>query len=153
MKAVFSSIKHDPDNGDWGDCHRACVASLLELPIEEVPHCWDGYDGSSSEMEIGRRNDWMTEFLLSKGFILHSFYADGGEISLDEMIDMFSDSNPGVYFLLSGESATGNDHAVICRNGVIEHNPTPGSDLVGPMSHWGYWLIETLGSSVGYKAE
>ena len=29
---------HDPENGSVGDCWRACIAGLLGLPIEEVPH-------------------------------------------------------------------------------------------------------------------
>lgn len=24
---------HDPLNGVWGNCHSACMASILELPI------------------------------------------------------------------------------------------------------------------------
>lgn len=31
-------VKHDPDNGTWGDCTRACVASIFDLPAHEVPH-------------------------------------------------------------------------------------------------------------------
>jgi hypothetical protein len=30
--------RHDPDNGTFGDCHRCCVAAILDLAPEEVPH-------------------------------------------------------------------------------------------------------------------
>jgi len=38
VKPVKQTIIHNPDNGMYGDCFRACVASLLEKPIEKVPH-------------------------------------------------------------------------------------------------------------------
>ena len=30
-------LDHDPARGRFGDCLRACVASVLELPYEAVP--------------------------------------------------------------------------------------------------------------------
>lgn len=33
-----SIIDHDPAQGRYGDCFRACVASLFHCEIKEVPH-------------------------------------------------------------------------------------------------------------------
>ena len=38
MIPVYSTVPHKPEEGLYGDCHRACVASVLELPSEAVPH-------------------------------------------------------------------------------------------------------------------
>lgn len=29
---------HDPNSGTVGDCWRACIAGILSLPLEDVPH-------------------------------------------------------------------------------------------------------------------
>ena len=31
-------IKHDPENGMYGDCQRTCIAVILDLHPSEVPH-------------------------------------------------------------------------------------------------------------------
>ena len=42
MKPVKQLFHHDPANGVWGDCFRAVIASVLSLPVEAVPHFFDG---------------------------------------------------------------------------------------------------------------
>lgn len=37
MIKVQQTIEHDPDNGKWGNCFSAVLASLLHLPIEDIP--------------------------------------------------------------------------------------------------------------------
>lgn len=33
MIKVYQECIHAPHLGSWGDCHRACIASILELPL------------------------------------------------------------------------------------------------------------------------
>ena len=38
---IFHSqlIKHDPDNGQWGDCFRTCIACIFNVHnVTDVPH-------------------------------------------------------------------------------------------------------------------
>ena len=46
MHRVTQSILHGDPSGRPGDCLRAAVASLLELPLDSVPHFieWDDWD-------------------------------------------------------------------------------------------------------------
>ena len=148
MEPRYSMTPHNPPES-WGDCHRACVASIVEVAPWEVPHIWEGYDGTDDQIEVGRRNDILNNWLLDRGFILHNFYVHGTH-PVEELIDNISEANPGVYWILSGWSSNGANHAVICRNGEVVHNPTPGSEIDGPMDD-GTWLIEMLGSTVGFK--
>lgn len=67
MKPAFSAISTNPGLGTYGDCARACVASIFELPIEWVPHfCERGeeppIDGQAPW--VGRLRAWALE----KGF-------------------------------------------------------------------------------------
>ena len=34
---VKQTIEHDPESGNWGNCFSAVLASLLDIPIEDVP--------------------------------------------------------------------------------------------------------------------
>jgi hypothetical protein len=45
MMPVEMIVDHCPEEGRYGDCFRACVASLMELPAEAVPHFCDGNPG------------------------------------------------------------------------------------------------------------
>lgn len=38
MKPVDQEFLHDAKNNVIGDCFRACIASILEVPIDAVPH-------------------------------------------------------------------------------------------------------------------
>jgi hypothetical protein len=103
-----------------GDCMRASVASLLDLPIEAVPH-----------------------FLLS-GELYHDvyvsfFWAHGweyiGNISGGvDPCELKEDQSINGYFPASVQSYlfNGNTHAVIMDcNGVIVHDPSPSKHYNG----------------------
>lgn len=47
MTPVDQTILHDPDTGAIGNCWQAAVATLLDLPLDDVPHfaAADDFDG------------------------------------------------------------------------------------------------------------
>ena len=51
------TVKHDPENGLYGDCYRACVACLLNLEVDQVPHFY--HDGCNSEIGDKRCREWL----------------------------------------------------------------------------------------------
>lgn len=109
-----------------GNCYAAAIASLLEVPIEEVP--WPGEEN---------RGDWGTywprvaRYLDSKGVVLiHVPYSDEEEDSgiaphirpwttRDEL------GQPGPYYIANGLGPRGNQHSVVMRDGKLEHDPHP----------------------------
>lgn len=107
-------------DGDRGNCMTACVASLLDLPIESVPYF------------IGEPDFWdaVLDFLFKNGYEYNqTFYPMEG-------YDFDWKSSPGVdgYFICAGPSPRlpGLDHAVIYKNGVMVHDPHP--DKTGILS-------------------
>ena len=83
-----------------GNCLMACFASLLEIPIEDVPE----FDGESWFSQ-------MTKWLETIGFDLIRW---SGEVEL-----------PG-YYMVMGTSPRGDfNHQVIYKNGVLIHDPHP----------------------------
>lgn len=114
-----------------GNCYAACIASIMELPITEVPNVETLYhiDGSLW-IEI------MLAFTNSKGYDLCS----------DNMLKRFHPNETGgfdfsgtdengkipeyyeykdKYYLVSGLSPRGFSHTCIYQNGKLVHDPHP----------------------------
>jgi hypothetical protein len=97
MKAVDQTTFGYPD----GNCWSACVASLLHLPIEEVP--WF----------LGHE-DWYGAF--TQWLRPHGFYP--------VTVPWSEGWCPEGYYILGGQSPRHN-HAVIARGRDIVHDPHP----------------------------
>jgi hypothetical protein len=85
-----------------GNCLPACVASLLEVPLEQVPH-------------FGA-NDWvehLTKWLATRGYY-------------PIVCTLPTDWRPAGLYILAGKSPRGDFlHAVIARGDEIIHDPHP----------------------------
>lgn len=143
MTPVKGRIKHDPANGLHGDCHRAAVATMLDLPYEAVPHFnVGGPDGP--EFKFRERT-----FLATHGLRpIDAVYA-GEEVDRAKdfppgpglVLYIVSMLNPGVPYLLGGRSRNGVDHTVVALDGEIVHDPgmdEPG--IVGACLDGWYWV-------------
>lgn len=102
MKPIDQTKLHDPENGVNGNCMPASFASILEIPLSEVP-----------EFEDMGKDDWfpaLTKWLEGLGFMLVQWQS---ETCL-----------PG-YCLASGISERGVNHQVVFKGGVLAHDPHP----------------------------
>jgi hypothetical protein len=90
-----------------GNCFSACVASLLELPIADVPY-FMGDKGTE---------DWFgpfAEWLKPHGFYPVCFGLQEGNAW-----------RPQGFHILSGKGPRGFDHSVVAREASIVHDPHP----------------------------
>lgn len=134
VRKINNSIKHDPENGSWGNCHSACIAMILGMDINDVPHFYkDGEDGDSN-VQDKRVADFLDAFGLIKFNVLFP-----GETLFQEILTTFKNASPGVAFILGGKSSSGCGHSVVCLDGEIFHDPT-GSGIVGPMDDGYFWV-------------
>ena len=102
MKPVDQTKLHDPENGVNGNCMAASFASILELPLSEVPNFEDmGEDNYFSAL---------TSWLENLGFTLVQWQSETWL--------------PG-YCLAMGMSERGVNHQVVFKNGVLAHDPHP----------------------------
>lgn len=118
MKPVFQRIEHDPAKGAWGDCHRAALASLLELPLSAVPHFTEGAPADWRD----RERAWLAERGL-RPVLVEIPAADQAEA-----LRHASDANPdpAAFYLLSGQSSVdGLPHDVVCRGARVVHDVDP----------------------------
>lgn len=122
MKPVDQQFVHDPANGQHGDCMRACIASLLELPIADVPHF--------AQLDADGKGDFwfaVTAFCRSHGF---AFVTVRGQ---------FVWAEDAIYHIIAGPSPRGNGthHAVVGLNGRIHFDPHPSrAGLAGDPADW-----------------
>lgn len=128
---VDQEFVHKPEIGQHGDCQRAVLASLLDLPISEVPHfAQDQADGKSEFWPA------VSDFCRGKGFVFAMFHGE------------FHWSEDAVYHGISGPSPRGNGvyHTVVGCNGKIFHDPHPSrAGLDGDPSEWKFDFLIRLG--------
>ena len=99
--------------GDEGNCTEACIASILEIPLDEVPYL----------VPYGEK--WMDA--------LHPFLIDRGLYLITVDAETFLKiKKPYGYSIGGGRSprVTGFDHSVVCLDGEIVHDPHSGSDPI-----------------------
>ncbi len=112
-----------------GDCARAVIASLLELPMTEVPHFLAESDGTSFGFY-----DLIEKFLAKHGYEMHWHSS-----LMYHLVE-----GQEVYHYISGPSPRGNAlyHAVVGMNGLVAHDPHPSREgLLGTPNDWHYGFL------------
>lgn len=137
MLKQYQSFHHDPEKGTYGDCHRTCIACLLDLSKEEVPNFGEHYGDIPKFFEAERH------FLQSKG-IASVNVAYSGEFELQQVLNCIGAANPTVYYILGGVSQRGVNHSVIgCADAII-WDPFPGygekHSITGPCTDGYFWV-------------
>jgi hypothetical protein len=126
MTPVTQEFLHDPDNGVYGDCQRAVIASLLDLKIDAVPHFIQ-----ISNNDPGLFWDELQKFCRSHGYV---------HITTNAPAMAWGDAGD-VFHEISGPSPRGNGvfHAVVGKDGQIVFDPHPSrAGLAGDPSEWKY---------------
>lgn len=138
MTPYRSTIHHDPTNNSYGDCFRACLASLLDIEPTHIPHFWS--DGSNAPAEITwlNINSWLIHSHKLRVLLLPL-----GHGSLHDTLTETKTFAENCYYLLMGETARNTGHCVIALNDRIVHNPSIGTTLIRPNPTTG-WLAGVL---------
>lgn len=144
MRKINSTVKHDPENGTYGDCHRVCFAMVLGLEPEHVPHFYrDGDKGDRQEQENS-----IHAFLDGLGLVLVNVAYPVEDYDL--ILSTFASMAPNLAYILSGVSRSGCGHSVVCFGGEIFHDPT-GNGIVGPMEDGYYWVTMFCPKPDGFR--
>lgn len=132
MKPVFQQIVDARD----GDCLSACLASLLELPIEDVPKFARDAAGDGSAM-MDRCREWVAERGLA---LVYIHIEKNDDPMLVDCIHPVFGGLAGAPCIASGRSGNvpGVQHAVVGQLGSMgmsfemTHDPNPaGKGIVG----------------------
>jgi hypothetical protein len=105
--------------GPRGNCKAACVASVLEVALADVPEC----DGG---VWVQRHMDW----LAARNLTLLHIPANGGRFYV-----------PGCHLLIAKSPRNDGYHCVVVRDGEIVHDPHPERHLgVGEWLTYGLFV-------------
>ncbi len=116
MKPIYQT-KFGPTEGN---CLAACVASLLEIEIDQVP------DLTPRPEDKGTWTETFRKFF--KWYGIHpEWYTALPERKIFQ-------PPPGVNYLVWGTSPRGLPHSVIYRNGQMIHDPHPEGGGVDPIT-------------------
>jgi len=137
MTPVDQEFIHDPANGQYGDCQRAVIASLLDLPIADVPHFTKESNGDAVKFW-----EMLQVFCGKHGYAYLQVPAKSGSA--------FYGLDTGVYHEISGPSPRGNGtfHAVVGFDGEIVFDPHPSrAGLAGDPCEWDYSYLVKRGDA------
>lgn len=104
MKAVKQTKFGNPE----GNCLAACIASLLECDLDEVPN------QATAKRDGKHWFDLYNDFLRDRGL---------GLVLVDTPVPVCVPKD--CYYIASGQSARGLMHSVIHLNGELVHDPHP----------------------------
>lgn len=113
MIPQICKTKHNPPD-TYGDCLQACVASMLNMDMSEVPHFHRDGDDQRGNKEF---KDWL------QVIGLRPFYmAFPSDVPLKNIFTMMEGVNTEIEYLLFC-SVNDGDHCVVCKNDQVIHDP------------------------------
>lgn len=124
MKPIHQTMLNNTN----GNCLQACIASIFELDLDEVPNFMDADDWEKA----------YHEYLMNLGYYYLTF-------DIKEMKKDHPSFIPHGYHLIIGESPRSPEddsynHCVVGYNGEIAHDPVPegskGRDELRTEDHW-----------------
>jgi len=128
---------HDPENGVYGDCHRACYASILGVPLDEIPHFFDK-DRSWDEAQP------LFKEVHKKFNVMPMRFVFDGDAPMGDILETAHYQNPGVPFIFGGISRSEVGHSVIgCGMRIVWDPSRNDVGIKGPMGD-GYWYVTYL---------
>jgi hypothetical protein len=119
-----------------GNCYAAAIASILEMPITDVPNVETLFDIEEAYWAIV-----MHTFLNSIGWEIstdnryksfHTVFTDENYSEMSEMQNSVKDK----LYLVSGKSERGVMHICIFQNGCLIHDPHPSRDGLLTFDHF-----------------
>lgn len=124
LKITQTLLGRGPNfNEPCGNCLQAALASILELPLDQVPHFCDvnahglGYDW------YAEMNAWLEQRFGLMVVYIHE-----------------SEWKPTGFHLLSGTSPRGSQHETVGYNGELAHDPHPIGGGVSGERHIGLFV-------------
>lgn len=135
----FCTVKNEPPHS-YGDCIRACIGTILDR--DDVPHCFDSRilkdgkeDGDLVVLAWGDLRAWLKTIKKSIAVF-----------PVEDHVEFMRSQNEGVPYVLLCGTHRGN-HAVLCQNGNVIHDPAWIKSEIGLMTQ-GYYIVCILGESL-----
>jgi len=131
VKPIYQTIfGNGADGSEPGNCFAACIASVLELPLPEVPNFMIGAPPPSYPWDDETADVWLREFFWRVNAFLrpHGLYLF--EMEFEDALPpyVWTMVPPGGYWIAGGPAARGHQHVVVMRDREMVHDPHPSGD-------------------------
>ena len=131
---------HKPAEGEIGDCFRTCVACVLDMDVEKVPHAFKDVWKPDGSCVVPEAHEIMNRWLAHLNLKFVEYPIEATREQLDLYLGHFLKDT---HVLLGCNSKHGG-HSVVAMNGDYIWDPSKDdSGCVGPMDD-GYWWIGLL---------
>ena len=118
---------------ETGNCGEACVASILEISLDDIPSLHNPDDSLDGEYYCERLRKFLRKFGMT--------YIDLELRKEYNPMDFFKDC----YVITTGPSPRATEewhrHAVVWRNGKIIHDPHPSGDGLKTIDMYGVFVL------------
>lgn len=132
---------HKPKEGEIGDCWRTCIACVLNLRPEDVPHPylrfwdWADFNADITQQVQAAMNEWFVDSGLAVKFVEVPVQTDREGLGV-----YLKHYYPDMHVIVGCNSKHGG-HSVIMRNDDYMWDPSrDNSGCVGPMDDGYYWI-------------
>lgn len=131
FKPVEQAILHDPDNGKYGDCYPACIASVLGIGLDEIPHFYD------ADRRLKDAQEMIDDFFKGRGLSVCTI--SFGKAKVRDVLGYCGLHLSNTLYVMSAgsprfsETEDGNlisRHAVVGCGGHLIHDPHPDKTFV-----------------------
>lgn len=129
--------------GDQGDCLRACVASIMDLPADIVPE----FEGSNAYLQFLAVKTFLRGFGYT--FVSVDYAVPDDDPSPNSVMRAFGAANDDLYYIMTGRNAKGVGHAIVCYGMEVVHDPAgrleqlPQPGIVQPFDR-GLYGVHTI---------
>ena len=103
--------------GEEGNCFAACVASILEVSIDEVPWLEDPENWQDYSFRL---NNYLKEKHDQKLFAFE----------FDALTNHYPDALTDGFYIVSGKIEGGLEHSVVYKNGELVHDSNPKKNKI-----------------------
>jgi hypothetical protein len=112
----------DPDYKNIGNCFVACIASILEKPLEIFPDYVEAITVCQGERQLA----WNYHWVEISNFLAENFNLGMLEVStnLDSLNTLFHEC----FYIATGTSIRNSIHAVVYKGHEMVHDPHPSGD-------------------------
>lgn len=138
MRPQRQKYRGGPDCEQFGDCHRTCIAMILNMDRDDVPHFMadvspnEPADSAASLGALNAEREWLAKRQLAPVSIPFT-----GDIQLSDILAML-ETQTTAPVILGCTSTNGTNHSVVVHEGQI-YNPNFG-EVAGPMQDGFWWL-------------
>jgi hypothetical protein len=125
-------VKCIAKNDESGDCFRASLASILNIPASYVPHFHHMLKTDDHDEMANLVDAWLEPM----GLAMSNMVMSANEPL--EMVPIYVNNvNPGIPAILSGQTESGSGHSVVIQNGKV-FNPS-AAEITEPFGN-GWWI-------------